>query len=324
MFLEFFTNVSVNRMLMLYGFSEEEKERSDRWKDFLERQAESAEFPINGISADKSSTNPGTEPITQEVSCDAQNGEEGQLESTTEKDDTLTSVERKICQAQIWTKIRPSLRAVEDMMSTRVKKKVNLAKQEQDSGPRKHLPVIEESRPTKGVSEEDSEDEFYDMERSESLDKSELDSMQDIPLNDTVSHLAYTSQESLPPWKEELECLVQGGVPMALRGELWQAFVGVRARRVETYYQDLLALGTRSGNYTKLKSVESEDYGSSVNASTDSVCIPEKWRGQIEKDLPRTFPGHPSLDEDGRNALRRLLTAYARHNPSVGYCQVFC
>ncbi|KAF0891200.1 hypothetical protein E2562_009387 [Oryza meyeriana var. granulata] len=47
----------------------------------------------------------------------------------------------------------------------------------------------------------------------------------------------------------------------------------------------------------------------------------EKWKGQIEKDLPRTFPGHPALDEDGRNALRRLLTAYARHNPSVGYCQ---
>jgi hypothetical protein len=28
------------------------------------------------------------------------------------------------------------------------------------------------------------------------------------------------------------------------------------------------------------------------------------------------------LDEDGRNALRRLLLAYARHNPTVGYCQV--
>uniref|UniRef100_A0A0E0E1P5 Rab-GAP TBC domain-containing protein n=1 Tax=Oryza meridionalis TaxID=40149 RepID=A0A0E0E1P5_9ORYZ len=42
---------------------------------------------------------------------------------------------------------------------------------------------------------------------------------------------------------------------------------------------------------------------------------------QNRVDLPRTFPGHPALDEDGRNALRRLLTAYARHNPSVGYCQ---
>ncbi|KAL4584085.1 hypothetical protein LXL04_008675 [Taraxacum kok-saghyz] len=55
-----------------------------------------------------------------------------------------------------------------------------------------------------------------------------------------------------------------------------------------------------------------------------SACTEnEKWKGQIEKDLPRTFPGHPALDDDGRNALRRLLTAYARHNPSVGYCQKF-
>ncbi|KAL2229428.1 UNVERIFIED_CONTAM: Growth hormone-regulated TBC protein 6 [Sesamum indicum] len=42
----------------------------------------------------------------------------------------------------------------------------------------------------------------------------------------------------------------------------------------------------------------------------------------IYKDLPRTFPGHPALNENGRNSLRRVLWAYARHNPSVGYCQV--
>ncbi|CAI0471612.1 unnamed protein product [Linum tenue] len=39
------------------------------------------------------------------------------------------------------------------------------------------------------------------------------------------------------------------------------------------------------------------------------------------QDIPRTFPGHPALDEHGRDSLRRILTAYARHNPSVGYCQ---
>ncbi|KAG4383673.1 hypothetical protein GLYMA_13G135700v4 [Glycine max] len=39
------------------------------------------------------------------------------------------------------------------------------------------------------------------------------------------------------------------------------------------------------------------------------------------QDLPRTFPGHPALDENGRNSLRRLLLAYARHNPEVGYCE---
>lgn len=46
------------------------------------------------------------------------------------------------------------------------------------------------------------------------------------------------------------------------------------------------------------------------------------WNMQIEKDLHRTFPGHPVMDSSGRNALRRLLAAYARRNPSVGYCQV--
>lgn len=36
----------------------------------------------------------------------------------------------------------------------------------------------------------------------------------------------------------------------------------------------------------------------------------------------RTFPGHPSMDASGRAMLRRILSAYARRNPAVGYCQV--
>ncbi|KAL8511543.1 hypothetical protein ACS0TY_018086 [Phlomoides rotata] len=96
---------------------------------------------------------------------------------------------------------------------------------------------------------------------------------------------------------------------------MWQTFVGVRARRVEKYYQNLLSPDTN----IETKSNELEDKNSASNL--EFVPVTEKWKGQIEKDLPRTFPGHPALDEDGRNALRRLLTAYARHNPSVGYCQ---
>eukprot|EP00798_Chlamydomonas_sp_ICE-L_P024566 gene24566-10177_t len=45
------------------------------------------------------------------------------------------------------------------------------------------------------------------------------------------------------------------------------------------------------------------------------------WLVQIEKDLPRTFPGHPLMQQSGRSALRRVLAAYAFHNPEVGYCQ---
>ena len=46
------------------------------------------------------------------------------------------------------------------------------------------------------------------------------------------------------------------------------------------------------------------------------------WNMQIEKDLHRTFPGHPIMDASGRSALRRVLAAYSRRNPDVGYCQV--
>lgn len=78
-------------------------------------------------------------------------------------------------------------------------------------------------------------------------------------------------------------CTIFIHVSLILEYQVWQAFVGVRVRRTETYYQDLLALGTGSGNNTERSSVESEDSGNSVNPSMDSVCIPEKWRGQIEK-----------------------------------------
>lgn len=171
-------------------------------------------------------------------------------------------------------------------MSSRVKK-VNLIKNVPDSSVRKQLPSIEETRPGKGASEDDSEEEFYDLERSES------DSIQDTLSTDGVPSLDLGHSETFPPWKEELELLVQGGVPMALRGEvcisrisldyiplahliyslnfmlqLWQAFVGVRARRVEKYYYELLAPETN---------VDSK------NTELESVGIPEKYKAQIEK-----------------------------------------
>ncbi|XVF55393.1 hypothetical protein PTKIN_Ptkin06aG0033000 [Pterospermum kingtungense] len=112
------------------------------------------------------------------------------------------------------------------------------------------------------------------------------------------------SQEYFFRRKQELESLVHGGVPKDLRGEVWQAFVGVKARRVERYYEDLLA--------------QENDVD---DQNSNAAGVFSKWRKQIEKDLTRTFPGHPALNDNGRDSLRRLLLAYARHNPSVGYCQ---
>lgn len=59
----------------------------------------------------------------------------------------------------------------------------------------------------RGGCENDSEDEFYDVERSN-------------PVQDDES--SDGTCMSACPWKEELEVLVRGGAPMALRGELWQ------------------------------------------------------------------------------------------------------
>ncbi|TYI62501.1 hypothetical protein E1A91_D10G248100v1 [Gossypium mustelinum] len=305
-------------------YKEEEEERSDRWNDFLERQAESAQMPVNGRPSEEGKeTSHAAEDGDSEVKkgtekddlCERKSGSDNLSENDTEKEKVQSAPEKKVHRIQIWTEIRPSLQAIEDMMSVRVKKKCILSKDEQKTSQGKPLNPTEDARSPKGASEEDSDDEFYDAERSDPVQDSPTSGSGSTRTGGGADDAAPT--ESLFPWKEELEVLVRGGVPMALRGELWQAFVGVRARRVENYYQDLLANETNCGNNTEQQRLQSDSKGS----TTESIGGPEKWKGQIEKDLPRTFPGHPALDDDGRNALRRLLTAYARHNPSVGYCQ---
>ncbi|XP_022745809.1 ecotropic viral integration site 5 protein homolog [Durio zibethinus] len=307
-------------------YKEEEEERSDRWNDFLERQAESAQLSFNGITSEN-----GKEPTYVEAAedgnnelqkgaegddlCEKRSGSDSMSENETEKEKVQSAPGKRVHPTQIWTEIRPSLRAIEDMMSIRVKKKGSLYKDDQETGQGNLLAPTEDARFPKGASEEDSEDEFYDAERSDPVPDAPTSDRASTTIGAVAADAAPT--ESLFPWKEELEVLVRGGVPMALRGELWQAFVGVRTRRVENYYQDLLANEIKSGNNSEQQSFQSNCKGS----TTESICGPEKWKGQIEKDLPRTFPGHPALDDDGRKALRRLLTAYARHNPSVGYCQ---
>ncbi|KAJ6727159.1 ECOTROPIC VIRAL INTEGRATION SITE 5 PROTEIN-like protein [Salix purpurea] len=306
-------------------YQEEEEERSDRWKTFLEQQADSSQLPINGTSSEKDIKELHAEATEQEINNGLEKGVEGDdisgekpssdilLENVT-REEKQSATNKKTHGIQIWTEIRPSLHVIEDMMSLRIMRKGNQTKDQQDTKKERMEPSFEDAKSAKGASEEDSEDEFYDVERS--------DPNQDASSSDSASAPATgapadaLSPESSFPWKEELEVLVRGGVPMALRGELWQAFVGVRTRRVEKYYQDLLASETNSGNH-----VDQQSDSNTKGSTAGTVCVPEKWKGQIEKDLPRTFPGHPALDNDGRDALRRLLTAYARHNPAVGYCQ---
>ncbi|KQK22223.1 TBC1 domain family member 2A isoform X3 [Brachypodium distachyon] len=208
-----------------------------------------------------------------------------------------------------WKRMRASLSVIEKMMSSRVVKRNDTA--ETTCGKvATQLASIEEERTV--------EENHEGVPAEESYDAKKLDQSQDRASSDSTNvTFEGVDEGSYFPWREELESLVRGGVPIALRGEMWQAFVGVGARKITGYYKKLLDERTEVLDEKDLE----DQLANGQKSSPKKLPKPEKWKGQIEKDLPRTFPGHPALDEDGRNALRRLLTAYARHNPSVGYCQ---
>ncbi|XP_018499921.2 TBC1 domain family member 2A isoform X1 [Pyrus x bretschneideri] len=309
-------------------YKEEEEERSNTWKYFLE-------------NIEKSSQSCPPEAVKDELQAKATEQKAGTVsESGEEGNDTISkksvsnrsserhpekelklSEETEKSKVQTWILIRSSLSSIENMMSVRVRKGRNM-KDEQIIGNKDHLPSIEEAASSGVASEDDCEDKiclddaFNESKNALSAENSVSDGQSDsvkvvgteeaVDAGTEETKVNGNPPEPFFPWKLELESLVHGGVPRDLRGEVWQAFVGVKARRVEKYYHNLLAQEANTS--------ESMD-------NDNSSGIPRKWRRQIEKDIPRTFPGHPALNENGRNSLRRLLLAYARHNPSVGYCQ---
>lgn len=142
----------------------------------MERQAESAQLPVDKLSENDRKLN--IESPKFRANSSAENNDKAD-DSTCEKPNCDSSSEEKkevqsapdikFHRVQLWMEIRPSLRVIEDMTSACVKKNVNSIKNEVDSGTGEHLPTIEETRPGKGAPEEDSDEEFYDLERSESI-----------------------------------------------------------------------------------------------------------------------------------------------------------
>lgn len=61
--------------------------------------------------------------------------------------------------------------------------------------------------------------------------------------------------------------------------------MGVKARRVERYYQELLA---SEHNCNKVEQHSSQTDSLADGPVKDSLTIPEKWKGQIEKVITCT------------------------------------
>ncbi|KAJ3811288.1 GTPase activating rab protein [Lentinula aff. lateritia] len=112
------------------------------------------------------------------------------------------------------------------------------------------------------------------------------------------------AQLGLPANKEERKefaRLVRKGIPLVYRSKLWLECSGGLEMREPGLFRDLLA-----------------DVAKDLAQGTGSGVLAE-----IEKDVGRTMPLNMFFGGDGPGVdkLRRVLTAYSRRNPAVGYCQ---
>jgi hypothetical protein len=94
--------------------------------------------------------------------------------------------------------------------------------------------------------------------------------------------------------RKDLDRLLRGGIPLVYRSKVWLECSGGLEMKDPGLYQDLLA---QEGDTEILK--------------------------EIEKDIVRTMPLNIFFGGEGAGVkkLRRVLTAYSRRNPAVGYCQ---
>ncbi|PBK72497.1 TBC-domain-containing protein [Armillaria solidipes] len=95
--------------------------------------------------------------------------------------------------------------------------------------------------------------------------------------------------------RKEFDKLLRGGIPLVYRPKVWMECSGALEMKEPGSFTDLLAESDPSSHAAM----------------------------EIEKDVGRTMPLNVFFGGDGAGVdkLRRVLTAYSRRNPDVGYCQ---
>ncbi|KAF5341603.1 hypothetical protein D9758_014082 [Tetrapyrgos nigripes] len=106
--------------------------------------------------------------------------------------------------------------------------------------------------------------------------------------------------------RREFERLVRKEIPLVYRSKVWLECSGGLEMREPGLFRDLLA------------EVEKEEREATERGEKVGGVIME-----IEKDVGRTMPLNVFFGGDGAGVekLRRVLRAYSRRNPAVGYCQ---
>ncbi|KAG6897016.1 hypothetical protein C0992_004661 [Termitomyces sp. T32_za158] len=105
--------------------------------------------------------------------------------------------------------------------------------------------------------------------------------------------------------RREFDRLVRSGIPLVYRAKVWSECSGALEMCEPGVFRDLL----------EEKGKEKEGGGGGEGK--------EGVEGEIEKDVGRTMPLNVFFGGDGMGVdkLRRVLVAYSRRNPAVGYCQ---
>ncbi|KAJ8252041.1 hypothetical protein COCON_G00213530 [Conger conger] len=145
--------------------------------------------------------------------------------------------------------------------------------------------------------------------------------------------------------RNQIERFIRIGIPPALRGQVWKCLLNTHTLRETSSFsyqrclreirEPLVDLGV--SEYSILSAIATLNETENEMGTTPSPLQPPEASvlscsdvaifRQIALDLQRSFPTHRSLMGESAEAIEgqaklfRVLTAYARYNPHIGYSQ---